>query len=106
MDLIDRDLYRRKLENAICRNLRIGRPNPIVLMALQYAIATLDSEPVVDAIPISFIQQEIDGYYKDEAVTVPGTIINWVIRSKRLGLQYMIERWKKGQEKQNEKAEI
>ena len=58
--------------------------------------------PVVDAIPVSFIQQEIDGYYKDEAVTVPNTMINWVIRSKRLGLQYLIERWKKEQEKQNE----
>lgn len=84
--------------NLINRN-KVLKTIPSEEMVARMAVM---SAPVVDAIPVSFIQQEIDGYYKDEAVTVPGTISNWVIRSKRLGLQYMIERWKKGQEKENE----
>lgn len=60
MNLIDRDAYKQELEKAIYRNLRIGRPNPVVLMTLQYAIAKLDSAPVVDAVPVSYIQQRID----------------------------------------------
>lgn len=86
--------------NLIDRN-KVLKTIPSEEMVARMAVM---SAPVVDAIPISFIQQEIDGYYKDEAVTVPGTIINWVIRSKRLGLQYMIDRWKKGQEKENEQT--
>jgi len=86
MNLIDRD--------------KVLKTIPSEEMVARMAVM---SAPVVDAVPVSFIQQEIDGYYKDEAVTVPGTIINWVIRSKRLGLQYMIDRWKRGQEKKNDK---
>ena len=80
-----------------------GWLEPVTKAVTEYVKKQIDAQPTVDAIPVSFIQQEIDGYYKDEAVTVPGTIINWVIRSKRLGLQYLIERWKAEQEKQNDK---
>ena len=99
MELIDSDSYRRKLENAICRNLRVGRPNPVVLMVLKYAIATLDSEPVVDAVPVSFIQKRISylqeiadyefeasGGYTGEASTqlfeLRRLILGWSMREK------------------------
>lgn len=63
MILIDRDAYKQELEKAINRNLRIGRPNPVVLMSLQYAIAKLDSAPVVDAVPIEIIER-----YREELI--------------------------------------
>ena len=83
-----------------------GWLEPVTKAVTEYVKKQIDAQPTVDAIPISFIQQEIDRYYKDESITTTGTLNNWIFRSKRLGLQYLIERWKQEQEKQNEKAEI
>ena len=61
MNLIDRDAYKQELEKAINRCLRMtGRPDPVVLMTLQYAVEKLDSAPVVEAVPIEWINHYMD----------------------------------------------
>ena len=79
-----------------------GWLEPVTKAVTEYVKKQIDAQPTVDAIPVSFIQQEIDGYYEDEAVTTTNTIIHWIIQSKRIGLQYLIERWKQEQEKEND----
>lgn len=58
MKLIDRDAYRKELEKAADRNMSI-KPNHVVLMVLRYAIGKLDSAPVVEAIPVEWIEKHI-----------------------------------------------
>jgi hypothetical protein len=70
MNLIDRDAYRQELEKAAIRNIRAGRPNPIVLMVLRYAIAKLDDAPVVDTIPK---EEQDDEIRVGDVITVKGS---------------------------------
>ena len=87
MELIDRDAVKQELEKAINRNLRMtGRSNPGVLTALKYAIAELDSAPVVDAVPIEWIKEYIR--------THPA--------STDIYFKWMIDEWKEEQEKQDD----
>ena len=97
MNLIDRDAIKQELEKAINRNLRIGRPNPVVLMSLQYAIAKLDSAPVVEAVPIEFIEKKIDEYREKEDQTKDEPLsgyFEWVNTSERRSLEWLLLVWK------------
>lgn len=102
MELIDRDAYKQELEQAIDRNLRMtGRPHPVVLTALQYAIAKLDSAPVVDAVPIEFIKKKIDKYreIEDQAKDDP---LSEYFELERYSLEWLLVDWKAEQRKQND----
>lgn len=79
MNLIDRDAYRQELEKAINRCLNAtGRPDPVVLMSLQYAVAKLDSAPAVDAVPIKVIER-----YREKLIqhrdTLPQHTMRWMM---------------------------
>lgn len=90
MILIDRDAYKQELEKAIYRCLRMtGRPDPVVLMTLQYAIAKLDHAPVVEAVPIEWIN-----HYMDTELTKGSIFYNCMSEFMR--------DWQKGQEKTND----
>lgn len=79
MKLIDKNAYRQELVKALDRNLRMtGRPDPVVLMTLKYAIAKLDSAPVVDAVPIKAIEQYREDLIRHRNI-LPQHTLRWAM---------------------------
>ena len=79
MRLIDRNAYKQELVKALDRNLRMtGGADPVVLMALQYAIAKLDSAPVVDAVPIEVIERYREDLIRHRDI-LPQHTMRWAV---------------------------
>lgn len=91
MDLIDRDAYKQELEKAINRCLNaVGRPDPVVLMALQYAVEKLDSAPVVEAVPIELLYDLAEKKENEKDIKLSSMI------------KGVVALWHREQENQNE----